>query len=712
MKNIKLKIISILLLFLTINIIGQVTMPSIDSGNRLVFNNDAHIKEFIEYYDAEYTDSEIQNVMVSLESQGFESLLNINKRIEYYTNGQIELPEDNDIEDDLYIGDDRFATLLNKDHELIISSNIYKYEPEGVYFTDLKNEKNLQNYITDKKKKNNFKHNLDNYSTKKVNNDVVYRLDNGILFYPFNYINTVKYQYNGENRASNSITNPYNLDSCQFDDDGFFEGLLPGGSEVCKDYINNSKRIRVKFSNQNFIVYSSVYAKVKSQKKHSFWGYWYKSDYCEFLELGLSKVFIKFPVTLPTLPSQTNNFVVHNFENDQYYNANGTFSDPYAVNIFDSWPFENGQLLDFELFWNIQIEVGDSELNSLVEDAIVGLINTLGTSFDQLFETPEGTNVGITINTLNGVYFGTYGERKRRYGVKKVSKTWDNNSAIIGYRSDLADVFGDGNFLFNPAKTYDVSELDIYGVGRYQNVMYGRRIFMEKESDKNTTLLDSDNDKIADIYDQCRYQYGIDKHEGCSYSLLSNSELFTHGSLYENNGNVGACFNLELKSSDYPSVNKTIQPLTGDSLNIKSSQLITISGETGLSIKPNNGSVTLSINQNLCQITGPLRNFIPSNENSTKNSVVKFINESEKRLVVFPNPTTSGVFSLSLNNNNLKGFEVQINDLSNGTVIFKNKIKKISLSEQIDISNYPNGIYLIKLISGDKVYSSKIIKKN
>jgi len=76
------------------------------------------------------------------------------------------------------------------------------------------------------------------------------------------------------------------------------------------------------------------------------------------------------------------------------------------------------------------------------------------------------------------------------------------------------------------------------------------------------------------------------------------------------------------------------------------------------------------------------------------------INEQSTQIKVYPNPT-DGYINLSIENNR---HEIRINILSEtGQIIFDNTYFPLEseIMEQIDLKNYPNGIYFIQVISGD-----------
>ena len=85
-----------------------------------------------------------------------------------------------------------------------------------------------------------------------------------------------------------------------------------------------------------------------------------------------------------------------------------------------------------------------------------------------------------------------------------------------------------------------------------------------------------------------------------------------------------------------------------------------------------------------------------------------FINEiavTNNQLIIYPNPTKDDIYIISTNE--------RINSYSilntNGQrVMNKEKIK--ANKEKINLTNIPKGMYIIKIITDNNVYSRKVIK--
>lgn len=79
------------------------------------------------------------------------------------------------------------------------------------------------------------------------------------------------------------------------------------------------------------------------------------------------------------------------------------------------------------------------------------------------------------------------------------------------------------------------------------------------------------------------------------------------------------------------------------------------------------------------------------------------------KLAVFPNPS-NGNFIIDLSKLSNQNFKLKMFN-TNGNCVLDQSIEKWENSISFDISDFPAGIYMIRLIDGQKTYSQKILKK-
>jgi hypothetical protein len=78
---------------------------------------------------------------------------------------------------------------------------------------------------------------------------------------------------------------------------------------------------------------------------------------------------------------------------------------------------------------------------------------------------------------------------------------------------------------------------------------------------------------------------------------------------------------------------------------------------------------------------------------------------------IFPNPTT-GFITLKINNNEATEFVVDIFNVT-GAIVSTNTYPSNGgvLNERVDLSSYVDGIYMIRINSGNDIVTQKIMKK-
>jgi hypothetical protein len=122
-----------------------------------------------------------------------------------------------------------------------------------------------------------------------------------------------------------------------------------------------------------------------------------------------------------------------------------------------------------------------------------------------------------------------------------------------------------------------------------------------------------------------------------------------------------------------------------------------IAGQTNQDFSPTqNGNYAVIVSQNGCSDTSDCVSFLTVNLNAL------FI---ENQIKIYPNPSTNKILIESTLNS---GSVQLVNDL--GQVLTSTKITN-GKKETIDLSNFANGTYYIKIVSEDKSYTKKVIRK-
>jgi len=98
-----------------------------------------------------------------------------------------------------------------------------------------------------------------------------------------------------------------------------------------------------------------------------------------------------------------------------------------------------------------------------------------------------------------------------------------------------------------------------------------------------------------------------------------------------------------------------------------------------------------------------------------KPRIIEYFKEgkSDISIEIAPNPT-AGIFNIELKDHTLNDFNVQIYSMSRG-LMYNNQFEKENLrSFQIDISKFPSGVYIVKLVNleSKETFTGRVIKKD
>ncbi|WP_196890623.1 hypothetical protein [Aureivirga marina] len=207
-------------------------------------------------------------------------------------------------DDDGIISDHIFASILTVKRELIVNNTLYRYTPIGVLFCDVKNQKDLDTYISN--------NNLD--TSEELKPGIVrgeFQIDNNITAYApsilynldqpcfelntteapitadndfgYNeedaYIQTVPCVGGGSGNGNNSNVSSWELENehtftlldemqalRDADPCGSWEQLTNGVRRLCVTYHNDKRRTRILFWHEDYYVYKSVGLESKHQQ--------------------------------------------------------------------------------------------------------------------------------------------------------------------------------------------------------------------------------------------------------------------------------------------------------------------------------------------------------------------------------------------------------------------------------------------------------------
>jgi hypothetical protein len=468
--------------------------------NRLSFNSKEELNQFID--NSKKAEFEYLKERISeFEKQGFVSLLPTFKHTdtervaEYVAKHSSVNPNAReliaiDAEDDPIISDPYFAILLNDEREIIVEDNIYKFTDYGLLYTSVDNYDELLSYS---KQISDCQLALADGTTYLGGNvygfipEPIY----GICDYGMDWDND---NYTYSTASTSSMTKEDFMDQMKTCD--YQENVLNkifGPSEKCIDKWSSDRRIKTKTWNQNYLIYTSVGLKTKTQKRIS--GIWWASESDE-LELGYEVVKYRFDgVDVSKILTEVRN---NSLGLNYVYEYNGYLLNQYGIissnnywgsgaNLFDKWPINdpNSRVLKIYIGGPIQdfLDKIDKDLLSIDGKDVNKQVKNLakqGWSAVTKYLKATSQNGGAVIvggnpysNRFYFVYTDWYSNKKNE---NKIREIFDFNTAQIGFTYNPGS--GSTSPTYSPSKSYKEFAISCYGIGRRGSEWRGGRIVL------------------------------------------------------------------------------------------------------------------------------------------------------------------------------------------------------------------------------------------
>jgi len=310
--------------------------------------------------------------------------------------------EEDYFEDSHFIGDNKFASLLNDKGEIQVRDSIYKYTPYGLFIVHESDYKSLLVYMNNTLDPPS----IDPSNPNPPNPDEPSILDpkpiapiacsvmgelsalsNGELVSLTNEIKFIVPQPiddpcnpGGGGGGGSPSPNPTPTPTPPTNDElkeEYIDSLEPcssfngwmnfifGQSDICYSHFSSKSRIKTKFWNQDYYIFQSIGTRVLHQFKT---GFWYDAKIDE-LELGVINMSFDYEINYDlrsTLPPNINQqYIIDN---------SGTSSSIYDYNLFNKideinlpkWPFDAEVVVYLELPHGIDVSITDKELNKIL----------------------------------------------------------------------------------------------------------------------------------------------------------------------------------------------------------------------------------------------------------------------------------------------------------------------------------------------------------
>jgi hypothetical protein len=447
---------------------------------------------------------EIQNYVLSKKKR----IANRNREFGVVSKSVSTSEDEIDLDDDLIV-DPVLSGLLNEDREIIVADSLYKYTETGLYFCLVKDKQKLYDYLnklTPSSKREQIakiasrvapcEQAMQKTASKMIQEQEVTNVGDGISrFVPAKDCGGVNI-YNPP--APVVVVSPVvvptpkliksNLEISRIEKQGFFEKIF-GESEVDTEDFGDGRRIKIKFWNQNYFIFSSLGCSAKFQKREKLLGvsYWEKS-YATKIELGVNDVSYDYNFNVPVY-----NAAKYNYENF-FIEINGVKYAGSGKQIIDfpsgstNFPFSEPapEQLVVHIYRKDLLEI-NYDANKIYNQAVDLAVKQ---AFRQIVSYNPALNVVATkvengdipykviaVDPLsNKATISTQGLKWTYNDDHEITHYFDFNF-LLTYKSNYANA---GDYLqgLKGSTKYTALRADIYGAALHNNVWKGRRLIL------------------------------------------------------------------------------------------------------------------------------------------------------------------------------------------------------------------------------------------
>lgn len=393
--------------------------------------------------------------------------------------------------DDEIISDNKFAKLLNVDRAVMVGNRYYIYTTDGLYFCKKEHKNKLEKYLkslTDDKSFKPSSARIDDCAMQKKSSKgeevlsltpvtgKVTSVTSEISMY------TTKCDGGGSTGGGSSggssggtssttipILIPQNFGSCAYTENSLFQQVF-GNTVKCNDYHDSTHRIQTKVWNENYLIWSSVGASAKYQKKRLIG--WSESSTSDGVRLGINHAVYTYKSPMSPYNAHDPKRVIFKYKGvnyDQYGNVVTT----YPINA-SAWPFPQNETLgaiDIYIFgddqyWPLTGKDANKTINQLLSQAR-GVIRGLSSDMTQ-------EKVGVqVVKFLPTTFKVTQADVLLKHS-SQAKKVFDFNF-LLKFKSSTTGWFQNVVNQLN-AEKYDKIEIDMYGAAIRNNVWKGKRV--------------------------------------------------------------------------------------------------------------------------------------------------------------------------------------------------------------------------------------------
>lgn len=476
-------------------------------NNKLKFDNEESLAAFL----GQAEDVNFSEKIVELNKTGFNSLRPVfdldddiaidnylaTKKSRIAKKGYLySLKDDSeeiDLEDEL-VSDPSFASVLNENREIYVGDNYYVYTTMGLYFCKIENEQHLKDYLSNLSSKITSRSQVSRTGCEQYYKSSMTAKDTGELsLSPVQGTVTVVdsqisvYETCGGSTGGSTggssggstggtttsttipLLIPQNFGVCAYSEDSIFQQIF-GNTVKCNDYHDSDHRIQTKVWNENYLIWSSVGASAKYQKKRLIG--WSESTTSDGVRLGINHAVFTYKSNVTPYNAIDPQRVIFKYKGvsyDQY----GKVVTTYPINP-TAWPFPQNETvgaIDIVIFgddkyWPLTGTEANKNINKLLSQAR-GVIKGLSNDMTQ-------DKVGVQITKFLEREFQIVQADILLKHSSQAKRTLDFNF-LLKFKSSTTDYFQTFVNQANATK-YSKIDIDIYGAALRNNVWKGKRI--------------------------------------------------------------------------------------------------------------------------------------------------------------------------------------------------------------------------------------------
>ena len=447
-----------------------------------------------------------------------------------------------DLDDEL-ISDPFMTCLLNENREIVVGDILYKYTELGLYYSPESNKQILYDFLTNMtpaERQTILARNSSTFSSTDKQQEIFANEGNNIT--SFRVANPPRISSDGEDGGGSGggggsgsgggtndgniggvggtgagtvvtagsgsgsgsgsgtiygdgVYNPASFGSCSIETQSLWE-MVFGEQEACYDYYNDDKRVKVTFWTENYLIYSSIGANTRFQKKETIvifrsdWlgvnltvTYWEKS-YAEKVKLGVNFVEFNYNFNVPMYNQAAYNYSTTFFEyNGTKYNINGQVipTVPTGAGNFN-FPVNNQNNVVSMVFMGDNIGLNNGQVNQVIDGALNALISEIQ-SYDVKQELTAKKTLGdLEVKLVYAKPFANsvkFVIAKQNWGSNNdnaISHYFDFNFLISWSSNGGSTTASDILNGLKGSTSYTVEKADIYGATLHHNFWKGRRL--------------------------------------------------------------------------------------------------------------------------------------------------------------------------------------------------------------------------------------------